>query len=161
MHPTPAVTSPTSNESGTFRKVHGRSDRRSRPTRPFSRHTLVGRRVRNRRAADPLRRYYVDRADGPWMWVVLAIVAMILLDGAFTLHILSRGGTEVNPIMNWVYWRGAGWFMGVKVGTAAIALPFLTVHRYFRAATWGAALLLVAYSGVMLIHAYTLLLIHA
>lgn len=127
------------------------------PTRPLSRYTLVGRRRRNRRATDPLRRYYVDRPDGRWLWALLALVAMIVLDGTLTLYILSQGGSEVNPIMNWIYGQGWGWFMGVKVGTALVAFPFLAVHRFFGTARTGTAFLLLAYGSVMLIHVHTLL----
>jgi hypothetical protein len=131
-------------------------DRRSRPTRAFSRFTLVGRRKRNRRTSDSLHSYYIDRAEAPWMWALAALVVMILLDGALTLHILSKGGLEVNPIMDWIYGKGTDWFMGVKVATAVVAFPFLTVHRHFRSAIVGAWILLLAYGGVMVVHAYTL-----
>jgi hypothetical protein len=131
-----------------------------RPTPAFSRHTLTGRRRRNRRETDPSRRYYVDRADGQWLRSVIAIVVLILLDGALTLHILANGGTEVNPVMDWFYGQGWGWFLGVKVTTAALAFPFLSVHRFFGMARAGLGLLLVAYSGVMLVHAHTLFRIY-
>lgn len=161
MQPMRAQQVQSSNEFHGFSDFREGPDRRTRPTRPFSRYTLVGRRVRNRRTTDALHRYYVDRAEGPWLWALVAIVVMIVLDGVFTLHILSRGGVEVNPIMNWIYGRGWAWFLGVKLATASVAFPFLSVHRYFRAATVGAVALLLAYGGVMVLHAYTLLQIHA
>lgn len=137
-----------------------RVDRRTRPTPWFSRYTLFGRRRRNRRATDPSHGYYVDRADGAWLGALLTIVTLILLDGGLTLYILANGGSEVNPIMNWVYGAGWGWFLGVKVATAAIIFPFLSVHRFFDTARTGGMVLLVAYGGVMLVHVHTLLRIH-
>ncbi len=137
-----------------------RSDRRGRPTPWFSRYSLIGRRRRNRRATDPLQAYYVDRADGAWFGALMAITAMILLDGGLTLYILANGGSEVNPIMNRVYGAGWEWFLGVKVATAAIIFPFLSVHRFFGTARTGGLVLLVAYGCVMLVHVHTLLKIH-
>lgn len=136
------------------------NDRRTRPTPWFSRYTLIGRRRRNRRATDPSHGYYVDRAEGTWLGALVTIVALILLDGGLTLYILANGGSEVNPIMNWVYGAGWEWFMGVKVATAVIIFPFLSVHRFFDTARTGGIVLLVAYSCVMLVHVHTLLRIH-
>ncbi len=137
-----------------------RNDRRTHPTPWFSRYTLIGRRRRNRRATDPSQAYYVDRADGAWFGALMAITAMILLDGGLTLYILANGGSEVNPIMNWVYGAGWEWFMGVKVATAVVIFPFLSVHRFFGTARTGGLVLLVAYGCVMLVHVHTLLKIH-
>jgi len=140
--------------------VRDRPDRRQQPTPALSRYTVLGSRRRNRRATDPSRRYHVDRADGSWLRALLVIVALIVLDATLTLHILANGGAEVNPIMNWVYGQGWGWFMTVKVLTAVIAFPTFTAHRYFRIARLGAAAILVAYGGVMLVHLQTLLKIY-
>lgn len=156
MQPTSDQVVQESSEINASEEARGGPDRRSRPTPAFSRFTLRGRRVANRRDTDSLQNYYVDRAHGPWFWALTALVVMILLDGALTLHILSKGGLEVNPIMDWLYGKGTDWFMGVKVATAAIAFPFLTVHRHFKSAFIGASVLVLAYGGVMLVHAYTL-----
>jgi len=141
-------------------KPRERGDRRERPTPAFSRFLLVGRRRRNRRGLDPTGEYYVDRADGTWLRALIALVVMILLDATFTLHILANGGIEVNPVMNWLYGQGWGWFLGVKIATAIVAFPFLTAHRFFGLARTGVGFLLVAYGGVMIVHLVTLAQIH-
>ena len=160
VQPKPHEAVHSSNDSRPSWDVRGGPDRRDCPTPVFSRFTLTGGRLRNRRDSDLLRRYYVDRVEGPWLWALIALVVMIILDGSLTLHILSKGGLEVNPVMNWIYGKGTGWFMAVKVVTAAVAFPFLTVHRYFKTAALGAAVLVLAYAGVMLMHAFTLLQIY-
>lgn len=160
MQPKQHDTVRSSNEERPSWDVRDAPDRRLRPTPALSWYTVVGRRLRNRRASDPSRRYHVDRADGSWLHALTVIVALIILDATLTLHILANGGAEANPLMDWVYGQGWGWFMAVKILTAAIAFPTFTAHRYFRVARMGAAAILVAYGAVMLVHAQTLLKIY-
>jgi hypothetical protein len=132
------------------------TDRRRAPTPAFSRYTLVGRRLRNRRDADPAGRYYVDRSDGRYQLMLWGLALLVSVDALSTLFILDSGGGESNPLMAWLYGHGSAWFLGVKLGTLAAALPLLTVHRFFPVARLGLALLLAIYGWVMFVHAEVL-----
>jgi len=137
------------------------SDRRQRPTPMFSRYTLFGRRRRNRRDTDPSARYYVDWIDGHYRRALILVVIFILVDSLSTLHIISRGGGEANPLMAMVLGLGPGWFVAVKVLSALWAFILLAVHRFFPVARLLAAVLLTVYGAVVLYHLFLLVQIHA
>ena len=137
-----------------------RTDRRTRPTRMFSRYTLFGRRRRNRRDTDPSKRYYIDRIDGRYLKALIAVLTFIVVDAFSTLHIIQNGGGEANPLMAWVLERGTGWFVTLKICTALTGFLLLAVHRFFPVARWLATLLLLSYGGIVLYHVYLLLRIH-
>ncbi len=136
------------------------SDRRSRPTPMFSRYTFFGRRRRNRRNTDPSRRYYVDWIDGHYLRALITVVLLVLIDCFSTLHIISAGGGESNPLMAMVLELGAGWFVAVKVLSAVWGFLLLAVHRFFPVARLLAAVLLTAYGAVVVYHVYLLAHIH-
>ena len=128
------------------------TDRRRKPTPLLSRHTFRGRRRRNRRATDPRSGYYVDWVEGNYRAAVLAVGAFILLDAVATLEILSRGGTEANPLMAFVLGHSIWSFLLVKVTGAFVAVLVLGVHRHFPNIRRLGALLLAAYGSIALYH---------
>jgi hypothetical protein len=136
------------------------SDRRRRPTPMFSRYTLFGRRRRNRRDTDPSHRYYVDWIDGHYRRALIAVVLFILFDSFSTLHIISKGGGEANPLMAMLLGLGAGWFVAIKIISALWAFILLAVHRFFPVARLLSAVLLAAYGMIVIYHLYLLLQIH-
>jgi hypothetical protein len=131
------------------------ADRRRRPTPMFSRYTFFGRRRRNRRDTDPSVRYYVDWIDGHYRRALVAVVLFILFDSFSTLHIISRGGGEANPLMAMLLGLGAGWFVAIKVVSALWAFVLLAVHRFFPVAR-----MLAADGVIVLYHLFLLLQIH-
>lgn len=130
----------------------GGRDRRHVPTPWFSRFTLRGSRRRIRRDDDLQRGRYVDRADGPYLGGVVALVALILLDAMSTLFILGRGGSEENPLMASLIARGIGWFLLVKLGPLPFAFLLLSVARYFGWIRWALGALLVVYGLLAAYH---------
>ncbi len=136
------------------------SDRRDKPTRMFSRYTLFGRRRQNRRGSDPSIRYYVDWISGPYLKVLIAVAAFIIIDAFSTLHIMDNGGGEANPLMDWMIQRGVGWFIFVKFCTALVGFMVLAVHRFFPLCRPLVGVLLLAYGGIVCYHVYLLALIH-
>ncbi len=135
----------------------GRGDRRRFPTPWLSRFTLRGNRRRIRRQDDFARGRYVDRADGSYLGGVVALVFLIVLDAASTLFILSRGGTEENPLMASLLARGVGWFLLVKLGPLPFAFLLLSAARYFGWIKWALGGLLAVY-GMLAAHHVQLLL---
>jgi len=135
-------------------------DRRERPTPVVSRHLVFGRRRRNRRRTDPQGRYYVDWVDGRYAWALLATVAFIFFDTFSTIHILNRGGLEMNPLMAWIHDQGKTWFILAKLIPSLIVFPLLAVHRFFTVGRFGTLFLLFAYGWVFMIHLAVLANIH-
>lgn len=112
-----------------------RSDRRQSPTSPWASLLLpAGRRVANRRADERQLPYYVDRYSS-LLWIgILALIAASLADAALTLHILERGGAELNPFMSRLLDHGAVAFVAGKYLMTVVGLPVLLIfknHRLF------------------------------
>jgi hypothetical protein len=103
-------------------------DRRKRPTPMLSHFVLTGHRRSGRREGE--RDFvYVDR---PGLWAAVGfflIVALSLLDAAFTLALLRRGATEANPLMEAAIRLGAGPFIFIKTVVTALAAGFLCLHK--------------------------------
>jgi len=136
-------------------------DRRCHPTPWLSRFSLWGRRWHIRRLEDLADRPYVDRAVGGYLASILTLVALIVVDSTSTLFILSRGGTEENPLMRSLLERGTGWFLLVKLGPLPIAFLLLSVVSYFGWVRWGLAALLIVYGGLAAFHLSLLMRIFA
>jgi hypothetical protein len=138
-----------------------RGDRRRLPTPCLSRFTLRGNRRRIRRAEDLARGRYVDRADGPYLGGIVTLVALIVLDAVSTLFILSRGGTEENPLMASLLARGTGRFLLVKIGPLPIAFLLLSVARYFGWTRWALTAMILVYGALAAYHVHLLMKILA
>jgi hypothetical protein len=135
-------------------------DRRQRPTPMVSRYTLFGRRRRNRRDTDPGSHYYVDWIEGPYLRALVWVCIFIVLDSLSTLYIISRGGSEANPLMRWILERGTFVFLASKLATAIVGFFLLAVHRFFPIARALVILLLSAYGILVLYHMLLLSRIH-
>lgn len=144
--------SSASKQQETDRSSRQGPDRRQQPTPWLSRFSLRGRRKQIRRDDDLVRGRYVDRADGPYLWGVLTLVFLVMLDATSTLFILSRGGSEANPLMRHMLERGTPWFLLVKFGPLPLAFLLLSVARYFGWVRWVLALLLLVYGALAAYH---------
>ncbi|MFH1144809.1 MAG: DUF5658 family protein [Candidatus Eisenbacteria bacterium] len=131
-------------------------DRRGRPTPMLSRYTILGRRKGNRRTTDPQACYYVDRSSGIFQVAILAMLAFIVADTTSTLFILSRGGSEANPLMRWLLDMGTNWFVSIKVGSGLLGFVILAVHCKFATARWLVLVLVAVYLVLALYHVYLL-----
>ncbi|MFO0933877.1 MAG: DUF5658 family protein [Planctomycetota bacterium] len=122
-------------------------DRRQRPTPMFSRYLLFGRRRGGRRDGER-ERIYVDR-PGPWVTAAfLAVCLLSVADAYLTLHELSRGATEANPVMRAALDLGNGGFVLVKTLMTVLGAAFLGLHK-----TWplGRVCLGIAVAGYLLL----------
>ncbi|MCA9726483.1 MAG: hypothetical protein KC729_02300 [Candidatus Eisenbacteria bacterium] len=127
-------------------------DRRRRPTPLLSRYTFTGRRRHNRRGDDPASGYYVDWVEGNYRSAVIAVGIFIALDALATLEILSRGGSEANPLMARLLGHSVWTFLIVKFAGAFLAIAVLAIHRHFPNIRRLGALLLAAYGSIALYH---------
>ena len=135
-------------------------DRRKRPTPMLSKYTVFGRRRHNRRDTDPRSHYYVDWIEGWYLYTLIGILVLIAADALSTLHIISRGGGEANPLMRWMLERGPFWFIASKAATALAGFFLLAVHRFFSSARVLVTVLLLTYGTLVLYHIYLLIRIH-
>lgn len=127
-------------------------DRRNRPTPMVSRYTFRGRRKRARRSNESGRGYYVDRYSTFEIVAVLVLIVLTITDALATLHILGKGGTELNPIMRSALEVGNGYFLFSKLAISALGGVLILLHAKFpgvRKALWG---LLALYGGVVVYH---------
>ncbi len=136
------------------------SDRRHRPTPFLSRYTLRGRRKGHRRDSDPQSHYYVDRASGFYLTVLLIILGLIVFDTASTLYIISRGGSEANPLMAWALEQGTAWFILIKILPALTGFMLLGVLTRFPISKVLSILLTVIYGSIIVVHLNLLHRIH-
>jgi hypothetical protein len=126
-------------------------DRRGRNTPRFSSYSLSrGQRGRVRRGEEREGSFVDLYGSGlliALMWITLANVA----DSFFTLIHLQGGGTEINPIADFLLRAGLTRFVLLKSALVGMALLVLCVHKNFRIARiglWtaaGAYTLLIAY----------------
>jgi len=117
---------------------------------------ITPRRMRGRRKED--RRYpLLDRFDSGVVTLAIALMVLSILDAMFTLELISRGGTEVNPLMNALLQHSVWAFTGFKMlltGVPAIILVAtgnLLVLRRYRARSILAALVGL-YLGLICYH---------
>ncbi len=133
-------------------------DRRRVPTPMLSRYTFLGGRRRTVRRENERDGAFVD-VHGPRILVlVIAIVALNLLDAWFTLLFLSHGGRELNPVVQSVLDLDSHpWpFLLFKTLGIGCACAFLTVTKNFRPARIGLWVVFVGYSVLLGWHLYLL-----
>jgi len=106
-------------------------DRRRQPTPLFSRYTFVGRRRGLRRREERYQGHYVDRFNGWFLGLILAIFILSLLDGFLTVFHLRNGAVELNPIMRYYLELSPAYFLLVKTFTTGVGLLILLLHQNF------------------------------
>jgi hypothetical protein len=106
-------------------------DRRKVKVSIFCRHWLTGRRKAVRRETDRRKSYQIDTYGPKTLVAILAIITLSILDALFTLFLISRGATEVNPIMNYFLDRGPSVFFVAKYILTAVCLILILAIRNF------------------------------
>jgi hypothetical protein len=82
------------------------------------------RRMTGRRVMD--RRYpMLDRFDSGVVTLAILLMCLSVADSMFTLTLISRGGTEVNPFMNALLQHSVWAFTGVKMLLTAVPATIL------------------------------------
>jgi hypothetical protein len=119
-------------------------DRRKRQMSFLSWCLLKGRRSAVRREEDRAKSYQIDRHSRRTLAVILLIIALSILDAIFTLVLINRGASEINPIMAFFLNHGPITFFGVKylLTCASVLIILLNKNRYiFRTRVRGKILL--------------------
>ncbi|MBS3820091.1 hypothetical protein KGY73_11405 [bacterium] len=135
-------------------------DRRKKPTKPISRYMIFGRRMKARRASED-KNYYVDRYKPGDLFVVLSILVLCVVDGYFTLYILSNGGEELNPFMSYFLDKNIIWTLVLKYFFTLVGVVTLLIHKNFTVLKkikiyYFAYVILFLYLGLVFIEAYFL-----
>jgi len=105
---------------GSAEQRHSGAERRSGRDRRkglrsiFSRYRLAGQRAHPRRKADRQKAYFLDRHSYRTFLVILAIFLLSIIDAVLTLHLISRGAAEINPVMAYFLKRGPSVFFIAK-----------------------------------------------
>ncbi len=144
-----------SETAGPSDRVERGADRRRKPTNPLSLSSLFGSRRSFRRAQDRELHYYVDRYGSKSVAVLLAAVLLSTLDALITLHLVSVGGEEINPLMDFLLGLGPAPFLAIKFAITGTSLLVLLVHKEYR---WVGGRLRVKYVMAGVLFAYLLLL---
>jgi hypothetical protein len=106
-------------------------DRRREPTNPWGAFPPAGRRMRNRRADERLRPYFVDRFSTALLVVVLMLVIASLVDAVLTIRLIDAGGGELNPVMDRLLRHGVLPFLLGKYLLTVIGLPVLLIFKNY------------------------------
>jgi hypothetical protein len=147
--------SPAAHDAWPFVDRRSGHDRRYRPTRWYD--SLLGHRRRRRgRRRGESRNIYVDLYHAGDLILVIAVFALNLLDAGLTLHHLSAGAVEQNPLMDQLIQWGPLWFLAQKILVVGLCMVALLVHKTFALARRAAYALLVVY-GLLAIYHMTLL----
>lgn len=107
------------------------TDRRARPTSPFTLVSLSGSRAVVRRQADRSRLYYVDRYSRRDLVVVSACLLLSVADGFLTLQLLGLGAAEINPLMHTLLRLGPLHFVLLKHLLTAFGVTCLLIHKNY------------------------------
>ena len=104
-------------------------DRRHRQLGILSKYWFTGRRAGGRREEDKQRAYRIDRHSSRTLAVILLIVILSVIDAILTLHLVDRGATELNPIMDYYLGHGPLAFFWVKYMLTSAALIIVLTNK--------------------------------
>jgi hypothetical protein len=104
-------------------------DRRQRPTSPFSRYVLLGRRRSIRRKKDRKTHIYVDLYGHYLLLSLLLIILLSILDAYFTIFHVEKGAREINPLMDFLMGYGNTSFFIIKYILTALGLMLLCIYK--------------------------------
>lgn len=130
----------------------GRLDRRRRPTPMLSRYSLLGGRRRHPRRDREREGAFVDLYSRRLALLLLTFFLLTVFDSVATLYYLRKGGTELNPIANWMIQHGPVEFVVLKGSLTAVCVLFVLLHKNFRYARVAIAVGFLFYFGLALYH---------
>lgn len=111
---------------------------------------VAPRRMHGRRKGD--RRYAIlDRFDSGVVTLALALMILSIMDSVFTLTLISRGGSEVNPFMNMLLNHSLWAFTGFKMLLTGIpAIVLVATGNLLLFSRYRARSILAAFVGLYL-----------
>jgi len=107
-------------------------DRRQRVTHPFTILFSPGRRQQNGRRKSDASNIYVDCYTPTLRYICIGILLLSTVDAFFTLRLIDKGGSELNPFMAYLLSINIDCFVFVKFIMTAMSLFILVAHFHFR-----------------------------
>lgn len=107
-------------------------DRRRHPTPMLSRYTFFGGRRRTARRENEGEGLFIDVYSLRLSLLLLLFFALTVFDSVATLFYLRKGGTELNPIAQWMIEQGNIEFVLIKGLLTAVCVVFVMLHKNFR-----------------------------
>ena len=113
--------------TNTFPRIERRSgsDRRQQAHYNLKRIFKPGSRENVRREADRERITFLDRYSPTLFICITLILVLSILDAVFTLYLVSKGATEINPVMAYYLDVGPRAFLMVKYGLTCFSILVL------------------------------------
>ncbi len=90
------------------------------------------------------------------MLMLAVVFALSLSDAAFTLHHLSNGGQEANPLMSYAIGLGPMAFFVIKTVLTLSGMTLLVLHKNFRGVNIAISAVVALYSALTIYHFYLL-----
>lgn len=139
-------------------------ERRKRTLKTYWQGARTPRRRSGRRTSD-LHYPVIDWHSPRVLALVLGILGLSVLDGAFTIVLLSHGAVEINPVMARLLPHGLGWFAAGKLALTGAGLCVLVAcsrMRLFRVLPGESILYLVllCYAALILYETHLLEFAH-
>jgi hypothetical protein len=133
-------------------------ERRQKPTKPFGRYMLFGRRRSIRRRTDRKTHIYVDLYSHYLLISLLLIILLSVFDAYFTIFHVEKGAREINPFMNLLIGYGNIHFFIIKYILTALGLILLCIYKSLLIAKTLIICVLFFYLTVFANHIYLILL---
>jgi Domain of unknown function (DUF5658) len=105
--------------------------------------------------------YYTDWYSAPLFVLAVSVALLCVADAFFTLELIRRGGSELNPFMAFLLDKGLYLFVGVKMALTIGAIVLLVLHQrfsFFRGVR-AAHILLLTFLGYATLIGYELTLL--
>ena len=107
------------------------TDRRLKPTNPFSLKSFTGRRKTVRRIEDRRKSPYVDKYSTRLFLFCMFIIMLCVADAFMTLIHISKGARELNPLMDGLLRKGNPTFFWIKYSLSSLCVLLLVVYTHY------------------------------
>ncbi len=107
-------------------------DRRQSHLRAAIYGLFLGRRKSPRREIDKINGYIIDYVEPHIVIIIILPVILSILDALFTLCLLTKGGSEINPIMEILINQNPAIFFVFKLLLTTVGLIVTFLFRYFK-----------------------------
>lgn len=108
-----------------------RAERREANLRSCFYALFMNRRRGDRRRDHSNENVYTDDYGPKIMLGAVAVMIFCVLDAFFTLILIGRGASEINPFMAWVMQFGDMWFYTSKYLITAVCVIWMVMHKQF------------------------------
>jgi hypothetical protein len=125
----PAAAQAAPTDSSSDRRTQ--SDRRETPTSPWGAFPPAGGRMRNRRAGEHRRPYFVDRFSLAMFLTILMLAFASIVDAVLTIQLIEAGAREINPLMARLLDHGIGPFLLGKYALTVAGMPLLLIFQNY------------------------------